>query len=435
MLGMGLPHGAVAPAEPGEKTAAPLRLIPTPRSAPQAALQASDLFRLCDVVAESVGAPVTIEDLDLNVLAFSDHRDVGDRNRTASILARRVPDDEVRRLVADGVVARLRASDVPVVVPSRDPGDLGRVAQRIRADEQTFGAIWVAVDDLSPDGRRRLRDLGDVAARHFLQQQLDADQQSRERSRRLEGLLAGNTDDSGLDPDAIAGGLWVMAVRSARRPGRGVEVGALELERLAASLRTHLVAVHPSALVAPVGDLVYAVVPTRGETAEARQRVTAAASRFTGGQSGTGVLVAIAGPVSEARLLPRARTDVDGVVRLRGDGADGGVVHADDVQLPVLMMELGGLVAERDMRLVGPVVDIAEHDRAHRSDLLRTLEAWLDAFGDVRSAADSIHVHPNTARYRLRKAVEVGGLDLKCPEARYQAMVQIRLMRATGGVA
>ena len=37
-------------------------------------------------------------------------------------------------------------------------------------------------------------------------------------------------------------------------------------------------------------------------------------------------------------------------------------------------------------------------------------------------------VHPNTFRYRLRRAAEVGGIDLNDPNARLSAMLQLRLM-------
>jgi len=37
-------------------------------------------------------------------------------------------------------------------------------------------------------------------------------------------------------------------------------------------------------------------------------------------------------------------------------------------------------------------------------------------------------VHPNTFRYRLRRAVEVGAIDLTDPEARFAAMLQLRVV-------
>jgi DNA-binding PucR family transcriptional regulator len=56
--------------------------------------------------------------------------------------------------------------------------------------------------------------------------------------------------------------------------------------------------------------------------------------------------------------------------------------------------------------------------------------AWLDAFGDVRAAAAGLHIHPNTLRYRVRRAEQLTGLDLSSPEQRLLAMLQQRLPAA-----
>ena len=44
-------------------------------------------------------------------------------------------------------------------------------------------------------------------------------------------------------------------------------------------------------------------------------------------------------------------------------------------------------------------------------DLLRTLEAYLDEDLDRRRTATALHVHPNTFDYRLRRIIELTGLD------------------------
>ncbi|MFF2476221.1 helix-turn-helix domain-containing protein [Streptomyces sp. NPDC058066] len=59
------------------------------------------------------------------------------------------------------------------------------------------------------------------------------------------------------------------------------------------------------------------------------------------------------------------------------------------------------------------------------------LTAWLDSLGNVLSASASLDVHPNTFRYRLRRAAEIAGMDLNDPEKRFAAMLELRIMRAT----
>ena len=72
---------------------------------------------------------------------------------------------------------------------------------------------------------------------------------------------------------------------------------------------------------------------------------------------------------------------------------------------------------------------LIDYDRAATTATWsRTLQAWLDAFGDVDAAAASLYVHPNTFRYRLRRVAEVGEIDLADPDARFAAMLQLRML-------
>jgi DNA-binding PucR family transcriptional regulator len=75
-----------------------------------------------------------------------------------------------------------------------------------------------------------------------------------------------------------------------------------------------------------------------------------------------------------------------------------------------------------------PLDLLLDADRSRRTELAPTLLAWLDAHGDVPAAAAVLAAHPNTFRYRLSRAVEVVGVDLRDPVVRLD--VHLRLRRA-----
>jgi PucR family transcriptional regulator, purine catabolism regulatory protein len=56
---------------------------------------------------------------------------------------------------------------------------------------------------------------------------------------------------------------------------------------------------------------------------------------------------------------------------------------------------------------------IAEYDRQRSTSLLKTLEEFLRRRGNISATAEALYVHPNTLRQRLRRIVEVSGLDLR----------------------
>lgn len=62
-----------------------------------------------------------------------------------------------------------------------------------------------------------------------------------------------------------------------------------------------------------------------------------------------------------------------------------------------------------------PLRRLQDHDARAGGGLVDSLTAWCRAGFDVPSAAAALHVHPNTLRYRLRRATEVSGLDVTRP--------------------
>jgi hypothetical protein len=90
-------------------------------------------------------------------------------------------------------------------------------------------------------------------------------------------------------------------------------------------------------------------------------------------------------------------------------------------------MELRDLAAAHGDRPTGPVARLAAYDAEHESNLVATLRAWLDAFGDVAAASAALYVHPNTFRYRLRR-VTVSAIDLADPEQRFATMLELRVV-------
>lgn len=68
-----------------------------------------------------------------------------------------------------------------------------------------------------------------------------------------------------------------------------------------------------------------------------------------------------------------------------------------------------GRAEELVRHTLGP---LREHDEAHGTQLVKTLAAYVRHQGRVKEAAAELHLHPNTLHQRLRRAAELGDLDL-----------------------
>ena len=128
--------------------------------------------------------------------------------------------------------------------------------------------------------------------------------------------------------------------------------------------------------------------------------------------------------------LAEARANADRALRVLRSGRGHGrrVACLADVHVEAMVLEMRDMVAARGDHPTGPVARLYAYDAEHNANLVDTLRAWLDAFGDVIAAAASMYVHPNTFRYRLRRLAEVGDIDLTNPEARFAAMLQLRVL-------
>ena len=59
------------------------------------------------------------------------------------------------------------------------------------------------------------------------------------------------------------------------------------------------------------------------------------------------------------------------------------------------------------------IATLAEYDRQRSTSLLKTLEEFLRRRGNISATAEALYIHPNTLRQRLRRIMELSGLDLR----------------------
>jgi DNA-binding PucR family transcriptional regulator len=200
--------------------------------------------------------------------------------------------------------------------------------------------------------------------------------------------------------------------------------------RLADAFALHLSAIHPRSAAAAIGDVIYGLLPLAGDKAGTRAERTL--QDFLDRVGDRLPAVAAVGPAAlNLSGVAHSRSCVDRVLRVLREGR----VHRrigtlDELQGEALIIELRDLAAARGDEPTGALARLIDYDRRHQTNLVETLRAWLDAFGDVVAAAESAFVHQNTFRYRLRRVAEVGNLDLTDPDQRFAAMLQLRVVHA-----
>jgi len=88
------------------------------------------------------------------------------------------------------------------------------------------------------------------------------------------------------------------------------------------------------------------------------------------------------------------------------------VLTYDDLGVYKYLLRMSRDAAERDKHREA-IAKLADYDDAHRTSLLPTLEEFLARRGTISATAGALYIHPNTLRQRLRRIMELTGLDLR----------------------
>jgi hypothetical protein len=169
------------------------------------------------------------------------------------------------------------------------------------------------------------------------------------------------------------------------------------------------------------GNTVYTLLP--GESTDAAQRWVsgldaALPERLT-------LLAGISGPAL-TEDLPAARHEADECLALRESSARDAVPAVyDESWDEILLQRLRTAARSGRSPERGPVAELRRHDRAHATEYVATLQAWLECQGDPAEAGDRLGIHENTVRYRLRKMAEITNLQLHDARKRLAMMIEL----------
>ncbi|MEV0586994.1 helix-turn-helix domain-containing protein [Nonomuraea sp. NPDC050310] len=386
-----------------------------------------DLFSLANAVCALLDAPVTIEDRSARVLAFSARQEEADAGRIATVLGRQVPEMYQRMLVERGLFKELYQSRGPIYM-ELEGDSMNRVAIAVRSGDEILGSIWAAVHEpLTEQRQRALTDAAKIVALQLLRERAGAGSQRRLRADLLSTVLEG-----GAEAAEAAGRLGIATERlcvlaaQLAEPETDPAKSESDRQRFCDALALHVGSIHPRAAAAALGPVAYAVLPTH--TDERALQVAESFLASVGPRYAANV--GVGRVVASLPEVARSRADADRALRvLRTRGTAGQAAGYAQVHVEALLLQVADTVAAEEQIPTGPYQRLQAYDAEHGSQLLATLRAYLDNFGDVAAASAEVMVHANTFRYRLKRLSEIGGFDLADPEARFALMLQMRIFR------
>ncbi|MCX5194633.1 PucR family transcriptional regulator [Streptomyces sp. NBC_00249] len=227
----------------------------------------------------------------------------------------------------------------------------------------------------------------------------------------------------------VAAGEW--------RAGRPVPAAALRVLLEEALVRADgPVPVSPQDIASTVHDgqaVLFVLVPDPTDAfpepaldcAALQRTLSAALARWLGPTDS--VSVGVSSPVEEPGNARRALAGARHALRVAHEGPGRVTVRGpDDLTshilslLPLIPAEARRAFADR---LLGPLRD---HDSRHRTELLTTLETFLDCDASWTACAARLHLHVNSLRQRLARIEHLTGRDLSRLETRLDFLAALR---------
>ena len=394
-------------------------------------VEAGDLFAVANVVAGIVDSPVTIEDPNLRVLAYSGRQEEADEARWQTILGRRDPDVWLREMRQQGLLRRLHRQRGTLYIDTLS-GVMPRLVVAVRAGDEILGSVWAAVRRRpSPEVEAAFAQSAGFVAVHLLRHRLTLDVHRHLRGDLVSALLSG----TGLAAEAArrlrlaAGAHRVVGVALACGDPAAGDAALLHCWDL---LSLRLSAVDPTAATALLDGVLYAIVASApGPAGEARLREALTGFLARGPQpTNRQLLVAIGGPAEGIAALPRSRQEADHVLRVLRRRGGRRLAEIEEVRMSALLLHLADLARERPFPPSTQLLARVEEDRRLGTQFTSTLQAYLEEFGDVNRTAARLGVHTNTVRNRMRKVVGLWGIDLEDTEERLGLLLELKLLQA-----
>lgn len=391
--------------------------------------QNADIDELADAIGELLNNPITIEDADHKLIAYSSHGESTDPARWSTIMGRRVPEKVLTRLWKEGIFQRLLTEDRPVHIPAFDDVGLGkRVAIAIRKGDDLLGYIWAQEVNrpISTTDDEILRQAARAAVPRLVQRQGKRKAEEQRRKEFFWELLLGNhTSEAAISRKAESLHMdlpqpYQICIIDA--PG-----GQLERYFYPIIIRDKLLSVTDGTqLILLMG---------KRQTKE-QDKLNQATEQFLHElrdkweQEGhSGKLLAGYGQILTSYVeIGRSYREALQVVQMKRifQTETEQIYGYHDLGIYRFLLRLkqwGDGEGYENIRLRR----LKQYDRDNQTNLLETLETYLDAAGKGNVTAQQLHIHINTLSYRLRRIEEIMRVNLDNQNHRTALYLDLKL--------
>jgi sugar diacid utilization regulator len=182
----------------------------------------------------------------------------------------------------------------------------------------------------------------------------------------------------------------------------------------------------------PRGEVVVVLLPDIEEDA-AQRGAEAVRRELEAGLHGFTFAIGRSRPARDAADLHRAGNEALLAANVAEASEAAAVLAFDDTgAYRLLLPAMSEDPAELQRFYAETVEPLVAYDEQYETDLVQTLESFLDADGNVAQTAQRLFTHRHTIRYRLERVRELSGLDVGSTDGREKLGLGLKAMRVLG---
>ncbi|MFK2825110.1 helix-turn-helix domain-containing protein [Bacillus sp. B190/17] len=372
---------------------------------------------LADLISEELECPITIEDANHRIIAYSRHEDEVDPARIATIMRRRVPENIINSLWKAGAIPKLFENEKPVIIPRIDQVGLGeRVAISVRKYNEVVGFIWA--QPRVPFTEEKIMILQE-AAKAVKNQLIQHQKQKKETEKNYQELfwklLTGHftrlrdlEQVSERHHLSLKGSLVVIVIDFPQPINQSIEQ---QMNYLVETIQQLPV-------IARTFDnnqmILLARLPEKEQTGSLSDFVESFITKINERQQIEGVSAALGSVTDNPLELSRSYQEALSVLKMKQQFPVAAASIYSYEKLGVFQFIEDLAVSRKKSGYENPMINkLAAYDRDHHSNLQETIFIFLQHDGNMNDAAKALHIHANTLAYRLKRISEIAQLNLK----------------------
>jgi sugar diacid utilization regulator len=180
------------------------------------------------------------------------------------------------------------------------------------------------------------------------------------------------------------------------------------------------------------GAEVLVLVPG-GEEATAARAAEAVLHEMEAGLAGYTFALGRSRVTAEPAELPRAASEALLAANVAQGSIDGAPLAFDQTGAYRLLLSAMSENPSELQRFYAETVEpLVAYDEQYETELVRTLETFLEADGNVAGTAQRLFTHRHTIYYRLERVRELSGLDVSSSDGREKLSLGLKSMRVLG---